>query len=142
LNGDKLSVRGTKSPGSRRVIRLSQTALEAIRSHRKRQLEELLKATDYQDSGLIFVTQSGRQIDRHNLWRQFKRLLKRADLPDIPFHNLRHTCATILFQRGTHPKLVQQLLVHASIKITLDTYSHYIEGYDGGLGNTMDDALG
>jgi integrase len=142
LDRDKLSVRGTKSQGSRRVIRLSQTALEALRSHRKRQLEEQLRATDCEDSGLIFATQSGKQMDRHNLWRQFKRQLKRADLPDIPFHNLRHTCATILFQRGTHPKLVQQLLGHASIKITLDTYSHYIEGYDGGLGDTMDEALG
>ena len=81
-------------------------------------------------------------MDRHNLLRQFKRLLRCADLPDMPFHNLRHTCATILFQRGTHPKLVQQFLGHASTKITLDTYSHYIEGYDGGLGNTMDIALG
>jgi integrase len=81
-------------------------------------------------------------MDRHNLYRQFKRLLKCAELPDVPFHALRHTCATILFQRGAHPKLVQQLLGHASIKITLDTYSHHIEGYDGGLGETMDQALG
>jgi integrase len=68
--------------------------------------------------------------------------LKRARIREVSFHQLRHACATLLFQRGTHPKLVQQLLGHASIKITMDTYSHFIEGYDGGLGDAMDDALG
>ena len=65
-----------------------------------------LGAKDYEDRGLIFATGTGGKMDRHNLHRQFKRLLKRAELPDVPFHALRHTCATILFQRGTHPKLV------------------------------------
>jgi integrase len=90
---------------------------------------------------VLYSPKTGTPLDRHNLLRQFKRLLKRAELPDIPFHNLRHTCATILFQRGTHPKFVQSLLEHASIKITLDTYSHYIPGIDDGLGDAMDDAL-
>ncbi len=89
----------------------------------------------------MFATQTGTPLDRHNLLRQFKRLLKRAGLPDIPFHNLRHTCATILFGRNAHPKLVQALLGHASVKITLDTYSHFIPGVDDGLGDEMDDAL-
>ena len=142
LDGDRLSVRGTKNTTSRRVVRLSQTAQNALRAYRKRQLEEKLGATNYDDRGLIFATSTGSRMDRHNLYRQFKRFLKRAELPDVPFHVLRHTCATILFQRKAHPKLVQQLLGHASIKITLDTYSHHIEGYDGGLGDTMDKALG
>jgi integrase len=105
--------------------------------HRKRQLEEQLGEREYEDDGLIFATGTGTGMDRHNLYRQFKRLLKRAELPDVTFHALRHTCATILFQRGAHPKLVQQLLGHASIKITLDTYSHHIEGYGGGLDEAL-----
>ena len=103
---------------------------------------ERLRATNYDDSGLIFATQGGGMMDRHNLWRQFKRLLKKAELPDIPFHNLRHTCATILFHRGKDPMFVQKLLGHASIKITCDTYTHHLEEHDGGLGDAMDDALG
>lgn len=83
----------------------------------------------------------GTPLDRHNLLRQFKRRLKATGLPDIPFHNLRHTCATILFSRNTHSKLVQSLLGHASVKITLDTYSHHVRGIDDGLGDAMDDEL-
>lgn len=56
-------------------------------------------------------------------------------------HDLRHTCATILLMAGKHPKFVQELLGHASISITLDTYSHVIEGMDGGLADAMDEAL-
>jgi integrase len=56
-------------------------------------------------------------------------------------HALRHTCATILLMAGKHPKYVQELLGHASINITLDTYSHVIEGMDGGLADATDDAL-
>jgi integrase len=64
-----------------------------------------------------------------------------ADLPPVRFHDLCHTCATILLMAGKHPKYVQELLGHANISITLDTYSHVIEGMDGGLAEAMDDAL-
>ncbi len=73
--------------------------------------------------------------------RHFKSLLKRAELPAIRLHYLRHTYATILLMAGKHPKYVQELLGHASISITLDTYSHVIEGMDGGLADVMYDAL-
>jgi integrase len=76
------------------------------------------------------------------LWQRFRPLLKRAGLPPVRFHELRHTCATILLRAGKHPKYVQEMFDHASIAITLDTYSHVIEGMDGGLEDAMDDALG
>jgi integrase len=66
------------------------------------------------------------------LGRYFKPLLKRAELPAIRLHDLRHTCATILLMAGKHPKFVQEMFGHANISITLDTYSHGIEGMDGG----------
>jgi Phage integrase family len=71
----------------------------------------------------------------------FQAPLEKAELPPIRFHDLRHTCATILLMAGKHPKFVQELLGHASINITLDTYSHVIEGMDGGLADAMDEAL-
>jgi integrase len=73
--------------------------------------------------------------------RHFKSLLKKAGLSAIRLHDLRHTCATILLMAGKHPKFVQELLGHASINITLDTYSYVIEGMDGGLADAMDEAL-
>jgi integrase len=63
-------------------------------------------------------------------------------LPPIRFHDLRHTCATLLLSRNVHPKYVQELLGHASISQTLDTYSHVIEGMDGGVTDAIDEALG
>lgn len=57
-------------------------------------------------------------------------------------HDLRHTCATILLKMGQHPKFVQELLGHANISITLDTYSHVLPGMGDGLAEAMDDALG
>ncbi len=73
--------------------------------------------------------------------RRTKPLLKSAELPRIGHHDLRLTCATILLMAGKHPKYVQELLGHASINITLDTYSHVIEGMDRGLAEAMDEAL-
>lgn len=120
----------------------SRKSAEALRVHLKRQLGEIDEAGPrWQENGLVFATGLGAPLDRHNLLRQFKRRLKAAGLPEVPFHNLRHTCATILFSRNTHPKLVQSLLGHASVKITLDTYSHHVRGIDDRLGDAMDDEL-
>jgi integrase len=121
----------------------SECVLASLRSHRARQNGERLRAgTLWQDSGLVFPTTTGTTMRGTNLLgRHFKPLLKRAGLPAIRLHDLRHTCATILLVAGKHPKYVQELLGHASISITLDTYSHVIEGMDGGLAEAMDDAL-
>jgi integrase len=71
----------------------------------------------------------------------FKPLLKRAGLPDIRFHDLRHTCATLLLSRGHHPKLVQELLGHASVALTLDRYSHVLPGMGDQTAAAMEAAL-
>lgn len=109
-----------------------------------RQAEEKLKAGGfYQDQGLVFASKSGNLINPSNLrQRSFASLLKRADLPHISFHDLRHTCASLLFQRNVHPKLVQELLGHSSIAITLDTYSHMLPGMGSEAADAMGEALG
>ncbi len=129
--------------GRGRSIKLSRKAVEALRSHRARQNEEKLRLGSlWRDNGLVFPSTTGTTTSGTNLLgRYFRPLLKRADLPPIRLHDLRHTCATILLMAGKHPKYVQELLGHASISITLDTYSHVIEGMDGGLGDAMDEAL-
>ena len=65
----------------------------------------------------------------HLLYRSFKPLLEKTGLPhSVRFHDLRHTCATLLLSKGVHPKLVQELLGHSNVSITLDTYSHVLPG--------------
>lgn len=145
LQGSTLQVRRTMSEsrvgrieeetknGKGRPIGLSERALEALRSHRRQQVGVV------KDSEYIFPSTTGTPTNSSNLmYRSFKPTLKRAGLPQIRFHDLRHTCATIRFMKGQHPKRVQELLGHASIAMTMDIYSHLIPGmgYDNG---TMDD---
>jgi integrase len=129
--------------GTGRSVKLSQRAVEALKSHRVRQHKQRLKAGSlWQDHDLVFPTGVGTTMSGTNLTgRHFKPLLKAAGLRAFRLHDLRHTCATILLVAGKHPKYVQELLGHASNSITLDTYSHVIEGMDGGLGGAMDKAL-
>jgi integrase len=129
---------------SRRTDRLTRRAVEALRGHRARQAKEKLRVGGlYQEQDLVFAGEGGGFINPSNLrQRSLAPLLKRAGLPQITFHDLRHTCASLLFQKNVHPKFVQELLGHASVAITLDTYSHMLPGMGGEAADAMGEALG
>src|SRR5215218_5434088 len=94
------------------------------------------------ETGLVFTSTVGTPTDVGNLtYRSFRPLLERADLPRIRFHDLRHTCATLLLSRGTQPKIVQEMLGHANIAMTMDTYSHVLPDMQEKAVNAMDDVL-
>jgi integrase len=118
--------------------------VNALKAHRKKQLVEKMELAGlYQDDAMIFATGVGTPVNPENLVnRSFKPLLKRARLPEIRFHDLRHTCATLLLGRGVHPKFVQELLGHATIAMTLDTYSHYLPSMGDQAAGAMGEALG
>ena len=156
LDAGTLSVRRTLSEarsgrffeapknGKGRSIRLTKQTVEALRSHRKRQNEQRLGlGTLWQDKGLVFPAQAGTPMNAKNLTaRSFKPLLERAGLPrTVRLHDLRHTCATVLLGKGVHPKIVQELLGHATIAITLDTYSHVLPNMQGEAVTAMESAL-
>jgi integrase len=85
----------------------------------------------------------GYPLDAQNIiHRFFKPLLKRAELPDIRWHDLRHTYATLLLARGTHPTYVQKSLGHASVQLTLDRYSHWMPSMGRNTAEGIDEALG
>jgi integrase len=142
-NGKRLALGEPKTKKSRRTVKLTQRAVEALKRHRARQAEEKLKAGSlYEDWGLVFAGEVGNLINPSNLrQRSFAPLLKRRGLPRITFNDLRHTCASLLFQKNVHPKLVQELLGHASVAITLDTYSHMLPGMGDHTARVMEDAL-
>jgi integrase len=141
--GGKTTLGDLKTPKSRGSVRLTRAATDALRIHLKRQLEEMEQMGSlYQPGGLVFAAESGTLINPSNLRnRSFKPLLKRAGLPDICFHDLRHTCATLLLSQGIHPKLVQELLGHATIAMTLDTYSHFLPSMGEQTVRAMEAAL-
>lgn len=120
-----------KTKSSRRVISLSQSVIDRLHELRENGA-----------GGFIFKTSTGRPVSPRNVVHDFKKALAGSGLPDIPFHGLRHTTATILLQQRTHPKIVQELLGHASIVQTLDTYSHVIGGMDGEVAEKMDEIFG
>jgi len=117
--------------------------VKAVRRHLERQLEEIEERGDlYKDQDLVFTTGTGTPINPSNLrQRSLVPLLKKAGLPHIRFHDLRHTCATLLFGKGVHPKFVQELLGHATIAITLDTYNHVMPGMGNHTAAAMEDVL-
>jgi integrase len=132
-----------KTAKSRRRIQLPAGSVSALRAHRKRQLEERMRLSSlWRDHGLVFPSTIGTPLHHRNLSRAFKEMLMRAGLPEtVRLYDLRHTCATLLLSRNVHPKYVQELLGHASITLTLDTYSHVLPGMDGAAASAMEDAL-
>ena len=97
----------------------------------------------WEDHGLVFPNQVGKTTNAKNLTaRSFKPLLERAGLPrSVRLHDLRHTCATLLLGQGVHPKIVQELLGHATIAITLDTYSHVLPNMQSEAATKMEALL-
>lgn len=127
LGGKGMQLSEPKSDAGRRSIILTPVAISALRDHRKAQLEERLRAGGrWRDHDLVFCTANGTPISRHNLRRSFLLHLAHAGLPTIRFHDLRHTAATLMLSQGTHPKVVQEMLGHSQISLTLDTYSHVL----------------
>jgi integrase len=122
---------------SRRTVGLPLRAVRTLRDHRKRQLEEKLAAGPlYEDGGLVFASRVGKPLDAQNVVnRHFKPLLRRAGLPPIRFHDLRHSCLSLLAQRGEPIRDLQALAGHATAAFTLQRYTHH---YDASARRTAD----
>jgi integrase len=143
-NGRGWVVGASTKSGQGRRVRLSRQAASALKDHRKRQLEERLRLAGlWQDQGLVFPNETGSLFNPSNLRnRSFKRIKTRANVrEDLRFHDLRHTCATLLLSEGVNVKVVSELLGHASITITLNTYSHVLPDMQDSAADAMEAAL-
>ncbi len=133
-----------KTKGSRRRVSLTRGAMDALRAHLARQLEEIDRASSlWQENGLVFASEMGTPLDRRDVTsRQFKPLLRRAKLPETTrFHDLWHTCATLLLTKNVNPKVVSEMLGHSNIAITLDTYSHVLPNMQDSAARALEEAL-
>jgi integrase len=116
-----------KTTKGRRSLTLAPQVLEVVRAHRAHQAAERLSSgVDHTDSGLVITTEDGRPMHPETLAGLFVRQARRVGLPPIRLHDLRHSVASILLAQGVHPKVVSEQLGHATIALTLDTYSHVI----------------
>ncbi len=138
-----LSIAEPKTDKSRRQVALSATAVQALRKHRAAQASQrLLLGAAWQDFDLVFSNDVGGPMEPANLIRRsFQPLLKRAGLPQIRFHDLRHTAATLMLSQSIHPKIVSEMLGHSQVNITLDLYSHVTPTLQRQAATAVDDLL-
>jgi integrase len=143
LNG-QFVLESPKTARSVRTLPLPAALLPALRSHRARQAEERLAlGPSWQDEwGLVFTTETGLPVHPRNLFRAFQRLLKRAGLPEIRFHDLRHSCASILAAQGVPARVAMEILGHASITTTQNVYTHVLDDSKRGAVDVMDRLFG
>ena len=118
-----------KTARSRRTIPLTASLIKALQTqHAEQAAARLAAGPKYANHDLVFANLHGEPLVERNVVRHhFKPILVRAGLPaSLRLYDLRHTCATLLLAQGENPKIVSERLGHASITLTLDTYSHVL----------------
>lgn len=121
----KLLLVPPKTKESRRTLSLSPCLIAALREHKARQIQEqLIEGPNWKEHGLGFCTSVGTPIAPRNLLRSYKALLKRAGLPDMRFHELRHSFVTLLLAQRESLKVVQEFTGHSDPRITQQIYQH------------------
>ncbi len=139
-----LEIGPPKTAGSRRQVTLGGLAVDALARHKDNQTaQRLLCGAAWEDHGLVFTNELGQPMEATNLRRRFfQPLLKRAGLPAIRFHDLRHTAATLLLGEDVNPKIVSERLGHSRVGITLDLYSHVTPTMQRKAADAVDTVLG
>ena len=125
--GGRYELNEPKTVRSRRVLPLLPLAVDALRAHRARQVEERLAAGPAWkgELDLVFTTSRGAPLNARVAVSRFKALLKKVGLPeDVRFHDLRHSCASLLAHLGIHPNVVMAILGHSTSRLTMDLYTH------------------
>jgi integrase len=117
-----------KTVKSRRTLPLPQNLFPKLKMHKRVQSEVILKSGQfYERNNFVFATNEGKPLHYKNLTaRHFHKILEKADLKGFRLYDLRHSMATLLLSAGVNPKIVSERLGHASIVLTLDTYSHVL----------------
>jgi integrase len=121
----KLELSEPKTDRSRRALPLTDGLISALRTHRARQREErLLAGPKWKENGFVFSSSIGTPLEPRNLIRKFQAILKKANLGHYRFHDLRHSCATMLIAQGAPARTVMDILGHSQISLTMNTYGH------------------
>jgi len=138
----KLSFQEPKTKGSIRTIVVPDFALQALKAHKVKQNEVKLRlGAAYEDHDLVVANWTGTMVLPTDINYDFKLACDFAGVPQIRFHDLRHTHATLLLQLGENPKVVSERLGHADVNITLNTYSHVLPTMQKDLAQNFDIAM-
>jgi integrase len=131
-----------KTARSRRTLALPASIVRSLTDHRDSQLEERAAAGDkWIGTGLVFTTATGRPVDATRISKDFHRHSDRAGLAQRRFHDLRHSCATLLLVQGVSPRVVMEVLGHSQISLTMNTYTHVLPELRRQAADRMDELL-
>jgi integrase len=131
-----------KTPHSRRKVSMTSKLagfLAEYKLERERLYYQIGKTTTLDD--LVFATIEGKPLNPPSLSREFARIVRKAGLENVRFHDLRHTFASLMLQRGVAPKVISEALGHASVAFTMDTYSHILPGMQEDAMAMLDEIL-
>lgn len=141
--GGKAQLVEPKTTRARRTLPLPEFAIKALKAHKVRQLEErLMNADVWREQGLVFPSSVGTPMFERNVRRTLSAILTKCELPPMRFHDLRHTCATLLLVQGTDPRTIMETLGHSQIALTLNTYSHVLPSLQRDAADRMNRLLG
>ena len=131
-----------KTKNSKRQIPIPEFVLHELRTHKQRQEEwKGLVGGLYEDNDLVICTNTGTLQDPRNVVRVMKRLVKCTKLPNIRFHDIRHTHASILISEGVDIVKISRRLGHANPKITLEFYAHLLPSADNDIADIFHNAI-
>jgi integrase len=123
----KLTLVPPKTDKSRRTLVMPPMIVDRLREHEKRQLaERLWSGSKWSYTGLVFPNRNGDPTQARRVIEQFHEALRDAGLRRIRFHDLRHSCATLLLVQGVSPRVVMEVLGHSEIALTMNAYSHVV----------------
>ena len=129
-----------KTAAGRRMIIMMSDTISTLKDHKKRQwVEREFHGEKWQDHDLIFPSSIRTPLSQNNLNRDYKQLLNEANLPNIRFHDLRHTAASLMLKQGISVKVVQERLGRSDAAMTLNVYSHVIPGMQREAAEKMDE---
>jgi integrase len=141
IGGQKVLV-PPKTKKSRRTVALPAVVGDALRRHRVRQLEErLIAGSRWVDLDLVFPSTIGTIAESPNVTYVFHEALRRAGLPRMRFHDLRHTAASLMLAQDVNPKVMQEVLGHSQLSMTMDLYSHLMPAAKKDAADRMDALL-
>ncbi len=129
LPGGESVIRAPKSERSRRVVSLPPSAAQVLQEHKEEQARQMAETgRELREDDLVFSDLKGRPLRPDTVTHAWVKLVRRIGLKGVRLHDARHTHASLMLKQGVHPKIVQERLGHASIQLTLDTYSHVAPG--------------
>ena len=139
----KLRIIEPKTPTSLRTVVLSKLAVRYLQEHKKRQdAERAARGDAWREHGLVFASTVGTPIEPGNVNRRWDELRSRAGLDRLRLHDLRHGCATFLLAQGVPARAIMEVLGHAEIGVTMNTYAHVLPQLRQEAADAIDELFG